>query len=146
MAKIAAIYEELRTSGHENIIILGNLNAPCYSKSLSPLLQGAALNDIVKHDSFETDLDLGNHSGYYRMGGYSKGVNIKQRDYLLLSPFLFGKVDLSGLNRKAVWPSKMPKWPIYESLKNELDAASDHPLIWAEFKMENSIRLYQRRA
>lgn len=128
--KIAEIYQKLRNKNNDDIIILGNLNAPCYSTSLAPLLQETDLKDIVKHDSFETDLDLGNHSGYYRMGGYRKGVNIKQKDYLLLSPLLFERVNASGLNRKAVWPPKIPKWPVYESMVSELDAASSFPLIW----------------
>lgn len=137
-AKITTIYEELRNNGRDNIIVLGNLNAPCYSSSLSPLLQDTDLKDIVKHNSFEADLDLGNHSGYFRMGGYRKGINIKQKDYLLMSPSLFERVNDSGLNRKAVWPSKMPKWPLYESVKNELDSASDHPLIWSNLSDEDS--------
>ncbi|MGB5663633.1 hypothetical protein [Eudoraea sp.] len=136
--KVGAIYKELQTNGHDNIIVLGNLNAPCYSSSLSSLLQDTDLKDIVKHNSFEADLDLGNHSGYFRMGGYRKGINIKQKDYLLLSSFLFQRVNDSGLNRKAVWPSKMPKWPLYESVKNELDSASDHPLIWSNLSDEDS--------
>ena len=129
-SKIAELYHELRSKDYDDIIILGNLNAPCYSTSLAPLLQKTDLRDIVKHDSFETDLDLGTHSGYYRMGGYRKGINIKQKDYLLLSPSLFDNVSDSGLNRKAMWPSKMPKWPLYDSMVSELDAASDFPLIW----------------
>lgn len=134
-AKIAEIYKDLQTQGHKNIIILGNLNAPCYSKYLTPILKDTNLKDIVKHDTFEADLDLGDHSGYYRMGGYRKGVNIKQKDYLLLSPSLFKIVNSSGLNRKAIWPSKIPKWNLYKSVTNELDAASAHPLIWTEISL-----------
>ncbi|MFS4493552.1 hypothetical protein [Maribacter sp. 2308TA10-17] len=143
--KIAEVYSDLLSQGAENIIIAGTLNAPSYAASTSTILETGVM-DIVKHDSFDVMLDSGNDSSYFRMGAYRMGVNIKQKDYLLVSPILFDKVEDSGLNRKAIWPLKKPEWETYDSVENEKDAASEHPLLWAEFKLEDSIRLYKKSA
>jgi hypothetical protein len=63
------------------------------------------------------------------------GVNIKQEDYLLLSPALFSNVKNSGLNRKGVWPEKRPKWGIYSTIRNKEQAASGHPGVWMQVKL-----------
>jgi len=131
--RVAEIYGSLRSKGNENVLVVGTLNAPSYSDSLSPLLQGTDVKDIVKHTSFEVEHDNGDDATYYRMGAYRKGVNIKQKDYMLASPGLFDQINKSGLNRKAVWPLTIPKWHTYASMRNERDAASEHPLQWAEF-------------
>ncbi len=60
------------------------------------------------------------------------GVNIRQKDYMLLSPEMFKRVRKSGLNRKAIWPDKPGKWTIYNSILNKEQAASEHPVIWAD--------------
>ncbi|PIB38320.1 hypothetical protein [Maribacter sp. 4G9] len=143
--KIVEIYNDLQSKGAENIIIAGTLNAPPYAASISTILDTGVM-DIVKHDSFHTVLDSGNDSRYFRMGAYRMGVNIKQKDYLLVSPLLFHKVEDSGLNRKAMWPLKKPEWETYDTVENEKDAASDHPLLWAGFKLEDSIRFYKKCA
>lgn len=139
--KIASIYTELKNKGNKNIVVLGNFNAPSYSDSLIPLIQDTDLKDIVKQDSFEADLDHGDQSTYFRMGAYRKGINIKQKDYLLVSPSLFYITQNCGLNRMAVWPSKLPQWPLYDSVKNELDSASEHPLLWADIRLEDPVKL-----
>ena len=64
------------------------------------------------------------------MGAYSKGVNIKQKDFMLLSPDLFLKMKDSSLNRKAIWPEERPQWTTYNTLKAKTHAASEHPAIW----------------
>ena len=71
------------------------------------------------------------------MGAYQKGVNLRQMDYLLLSPTLFKKVKNCGMNRKAVWPEKRPQWNIYSSIQGALNAASEHPVIYFEVDWEN---------
>jgi hypothetical protein len=87
----------------------GTLNAPSYSysDSISPIMDTGVL-DIVKHNSFDVIPDSGNDATYYRMGAYRMGVNIKQKDFLMVSPTLFDKIKLCGMNRKAMWSLKKP--------------------------------------
>jgi len=143
--KIAKTYTNLRSKGHQHIIVAGTLNTPSYSDSISPIFE-SDLKDVVKHNSFKVITDSGEDAGYYRMGAYRMGVNIKQKDYLLVSPAFYDKIDQCGMNRKALWPLKKPEWEIYDTVQNEKDAASDHPLLWAKFKLEDSIWLYKNSA
>lgn len=135
MINITKIYEVLIAEGKTNVIITGTFNAPSYCDSLSPLIQGTNTKDITKHLSFEVDIDKGNDANYFRLGAYRLGVNIKQKDYMLLSPALFGRMIDSGLNRKAVYPNKRPQWNIYKSVTNKLNAASEYPLIWGKIQI-----------
>ena len=128
---IVDVYCELRENGENNIMVAGTLNAVSYCDSLSPLPRDTKIKDVTKHRSFNVDFDKGRDTTYFRMGAYRLGVNIKQKDYLMLSPSLFSKVTDSGLNRKAVWPDKKPTWSVYSSVHSKKQAASDHPAIWA---------------
>lgn len=143
--KVAEIYKELLSKGQKNIIVAGTLNAPSYADSISPIMESGA-TDIVKHNSFNVMTDSGADASYFRMGAYRIGVNIKQKDYLLVSPTLFDKVKDCGMNRKAMWPLKKPEWEIYSTVVNEKDAASDHPLLWANIKLEDSISIFKKSA
>ena len=133
--QIANIYQQLLEEGQGNIIVAGTLNAVSYCDSLSPLLRDTDLRDVTKHPSFKVDFDQGKDATYFRLGAYQKGVNIKQKDYLLLSPKLFSKVKNSGLNRKAVWPLKQPMWSVYSSIDSKIKAGSEHPAVWAEIRL-----------
>ncbi len=93
------------------------------------------LKDISRHPTFEVAMDNGYDAVYHRMGAFKKGVNIKQLDYLLLSPTLFGLVKNSGLNRKAVWPEIRPQGNIYNNIQNAANAASERPVIWGEIEI-----------
>ena len=128
---VAAIYEAKIADGEEHILICGTLNDASYSDSLSPLIRDTDLRDISKYPDFNVDMDEGKDASYFRMGAYQKGVNIRQKDYLLLSPKLFSSLTESGLNRRAMWPERRAKWPLYSSVKNRGQAASQHPLLWA---------------
>lgn len=143
--KIAKTYTDLRSKGYQHILVAGTLNAPSYSDSISAIFESDLL-DVVKHDSFKVMTDSGTDASYYRMGAYRKGVNIKQKDYLLVSPAFHDKIDDCGMNRKAMWPLKKPEWETYDTVENEKDAASDHPLLWADFKLQDSIRLFKKSA
>lgn len=129
---IADTYQKLRELGYDNIVVAGTFNAPSYCSSLAPLLQDTDLRDVGRHPSFSAISDMDADGSYFRMGAYGKGVNLKQLDYLLLSPALWEKVIACGMDRKAVWPEKRPKWPIYPSMKNREQQASRHPLLWCE--------------
>ncbi|WP_405290987.1 hypothetical protein [Algibacter sp. Ld11] len=128
--KITEVYNNLISQGKTNVIIAGTFNAPSYCDSLSPISKNTALKDITKHLSFEVDMDKKDDANYFRLGAYRKGVNIKQKDFMFLSPALFNKMTDSGLNRKAMWPNKRPQWSTYKSVTNKSVEASEHPLVW----------------
>ncbi|WP_350292693.1 hypothetical protein [uncultured Croceitalea sp.] len=142
---VAKIYEGLKAKGFNHIVIAGTFNAASYSKIISPIMDTEAM-DIVKHGSFDVLPDSGSDSSYFRMGAYRMGVNIKQRDYLMASPSLFGNINNCGMNRKALWPLKRPQWDTYDSMRNERDAASEHPLLWANFKPKTVQNLFKKSA
>ncbi len=130
--KIAEVYNHLYTEGKKDIAVVGSLNAVSYCYSLSPLLHKTNLKDVTKHPSFNVDFDKGKDAGYYSLGAYRMGVNIKQKDYLLLSPELFSKVRSSGLNRKGIWPDKRPMFSVYPNINHKNHAASEHPAVWVD--------------
>lgn len=133
--KIAQIYNKLYSEGKKHIAVMGTLNTVSYCNSLAPLLQRTNLKEVTKHPSFNVDHDKGKDAGYYSLGAYRMGVNIKQKDYLLLSPELFEKTNSSGLNRKGIWPEKRPMWTVYPSMNHKNHAASEHPAIWGNFSL-----------
>ena len=132
---VAALYESKIADGEEHILICGTLNDASYSDSLSPLVRETDLRDISKYTYFNVDIDEGKDASYFRMGAYQKGVNIRQKDYLLLSPTLFKGLTETGLNRKAMWPERRAKWPLYPSVQKREQAASRHPLLWANIQI-----------
>lgn len=113
-------------------VLMGTLNAPVYSNSIAPIIKDIYLRDITKHPNFRGDLDKGKDADYFRLGAYKMGVNIKQRDYLMLSDGLFNAVENCGLIRKGMWHKQRPQWNIFGSIKNEKHAASEHPLLWCQ--------------
>lgn len=133
--RVAEIYQQLRSQGQELVIVAGTLNAVSYCFSLSPLLQKTDLKDVSKHPSFNVAGEKEKDAGYLGMKAYRKGLNIKQRDYLLLSPEMFRLVKNSSLNRRAVWPAIASQWPVYNTIKNGKQAASIHPVVWGEIEI-----------
>ncbi|WP_028375612.1 hypothetical protein [Leeuwenhoekiella sp. MAR_2009_132] len=130
--RVAEVYNVHRSEGKKDVVIMGTLNAPSYCHSLAPLLVDTDLKDITKHSRFNVDVDKGTDAAYFSLGAYRMGVNIKQKDYLLLSPNLFSKATSGGLSRKAVWPEKKPMWSTYSTMQNANEAASEHPVVWGE--------------
>lgn len=127
----------MQRKGHTDaeIILMGTLNAPAYSSAIAPLVKGSGLTDITKHPNFRGDVDKGQDAEYYRLGAYKMGVNIKQRDYLMLSDGLFAGVKECGLVRKGMWFNERPQWDMLKDIKSERDAASEHPLLWCQFPL-----------
>ena len=117
------------------MILAGTLNAVPYCFSLAPLLQKTDLKDVSKHPDFDVAGEKEKDAGYLHMNAYRIGLNIKQRDYLLLSPEMFRRVKNSGLNRRAVWPAIASQWSVYNTIKNEKQAASEHPVVWGEIEI-----------
>ena len=131
--KVASIYDKMKAEGKELILVCGTLNDVSYSDCLSPLLRETDLEDVSRNPRCRADKDKGKDAGYFRMGAYRMGVNIKQKDYMLLSFEMTQKLIACGLNRKGMWPERNSKWEVYPTLKNKMHAASSHPLIWGEF-------------
>ena len=131
--KLATIYENMKAEGKELILVCGTLNDVSFSDCLSPLLRETDLEDVSRHPQYRVEKDFGNRAGYFRLGAYRMGVNIRQKDYMLLSYEMKQLLGSCGLNRKGMWPERNTKWEVYNSLKNSSHAASTHPLIWGEF-------------
>lgn len=125
--RTAEIYRALIESGHENVIVLGDLNDTPDSELLKPLLNETDLKDVSEHPTFDT----GEFPG---KGTYAGGNDNQKIDYLLLSPAMFARVKSSGLFRKGAWPGARKKWEVYPELTEEVHAASDHHLIWCEIE------------
>ncbi|NAY91416.1 hypothetical protein GTQ34_05740 [Muricauda sp. JGD-17] len=132
---VAETYRAFRDGGYEYVAVMGSFNAPSFCNSLAPLLQETDLRDIGRHPSFVALPDKDVDSSYHRLGAYAKGVNLKQRDYLLLSPALWEKVQTCGMDRRGIWPEKRPQWPVFKSLKNQEQQASEHPLLWVDVEL-----------
>ena len=129
---VAARYEALLSSGSQNIIVCGTFNAVSYCYSLSPLLRDTSLKEVSRHPGFSVISDEGKDAGYFSLGAYGKGINLKQKDYLLVSPGLFKRIKSAGMNRKGVWPQRNHQWPIYPQIRSVRDAASEHPALWVD--------------
>ncbi len=124
--RTADIYEDLRAAGNDNIVVLGDLNDTPDSSTLNRLLAETDLRDVSEHPAFSP----GEFDG---IGTYGLGNDSNKIDYLLLSPTLFDRVTAAGLFRKGAWPGSRPKrWSVFPELVEEIHAASDHHLIWAE--------------
>ena len=131
-AAVASYYARLRAEGHENIVVLGDLNDTPDSDELAPLLSGTDLRDISEHPLF-TEFEFLVDNGHRGIGTHGNGNDSGKIDFLLLSPALFEKVTRGGIDRKGIWPgSRPPRWEVYPELRKQHHAASDHHLIWAD--------------
>lgn len=128
---LAKIYNNLLEKGHDAIVVGGTFYEPSFSNTLAPLFKRTDLYSTSRHPEFVSDHDMGDHRHYHSMTAYRKGVNLKQQDYLLVSPILWGSTVGAGLHRKGIWPGNHGKWPIYPSLQKKGQAASEHPVLWA---------------
>lgn len=128
------IYDRLRDDGHENIVVLGDLNDTPDSEPLQPLLSNSDLRDVSEHDLFDTGEFTGREGTDERgIGTFGLGNDGDKIDYLLLSPALFDRVTAGGLFRKGAWPgSRPPRWTVYPELTEKVHVASDHHVIWVE--------------
>jgi len=131
--RIAEVYDQLWGRGIHKIAVVGTFNAPSYCDSLSPVLRNTGLQEVKKHPQFNVDFDEGKDAAYHSLGAYKMGVNLKQQDYLLLSPDLYAATKGAGLYRKGVWPAKKDQYRTYSSIEGETFQASSHPALWVEF-------------
>lgn len=132
---VADIYRRLRQEGHDNIVVLGDLNDTPDSEPLSPLLRGTDLKDVSDHDAF-TEFEYRARTGGRGIGTYGNGRDNEKIDYILLSPALFTRVSKGGIFRKGAWPGQRPKrWDVYSELAAPVHAASDHHAIWVDLDL-----------
>lgn len=133
-ARTAEIYARLRADGHDQVVVLGDLNDTPDSAPLQPLLADTDLTDVSDHPSFDPGEFTGRPGTDDRgIGTFGLGNDNQKIDYLLLSPALFGRVSASGLFRKGAWPgSRPPRWTVYPELRRTVHVASDHHVIWAD--------------
>ena len=134
--RTAEIYNRLRSSGEDNVVVLGDLNDTPDSAQLQPLLAQTDLQDVSDHPNFSAghfNVPASNQSR--GIGTFGLGNDNQKIDFLLLSPALFARVTDAGLFRKGAWPGKNPiRWDVYPELTKEIHVASDHHVIWAEIQ------------
>ena len=128
------IYESLRNSGEDNVVVLGDLNDTPDSDPLQPLLAQTDLQDVSAHTLFEVgEFNVSANNSNLGIGTFGLGNDNLKIDYVLLSPALFDRVTAAGLFRKGAWPGSMPKrWAVYESLTKPVHVASDHHAVWVD--------------
>lgn len=68
---------------------------------------------------------------------FGSGNEKDKIDYVLLAPELFTKAVGGAVFRKGVWRGSRTKepWPIYETMTEDVHAASDHAAIYAEIDL-----------
>ena len=130
--RTAEIYQHLRNTGHDSVVVLGDFNDTPDSVPLQPLLNGSDLRDVSKHPNFDVgEFNVPPSNENRGIGTFALGNDNEKIDYILLSPALFGRVTSAGLFRKGAWPGSRPqRWEVYEQLTKEVHAASDHHAIW----------------
>lgn len=129
---VAEYYDRLKSDGFDYIAVLGDLNDTPDSDELAPLLQNTDLKDVSDHPNF-TAFEFNANNGHRGIGTHGLGNDNSKIDYLLLSPALYDKVLLGGIERRGIWPgSNPPRWEVYPELKHKHQAASDHHAIWAD--------------
>jgi endonuclease/exonuclease/phosphatase family metal-dependent hydrolase len=121
--RVAKIYEKLCDDGEAHVAIVGDLNDTPISGPLATLLS-TDLKDVSTLANFND----GGFPGTF--GGSTAGNKI---DYILLSPALLEKATGGGVFRMGMWPGVRPKkWPVYETITKEVEAASDHGAIFVD--------------
>lgn len=132
---LAREYRNLRNRGIERIVITGTFHAVSYCYSIAPLLRQTDLKSINRHPKFTGEKDLGRGEKYHSLGAYGTGFNLREEDYLLLSPQLYSLVNKCGIIRRGIWPANPNQWRVYHSLERKEQQASAHPLLWVDLNL-----------
>jgi endonuclease/exonuclease/phosphatase family metal-dependent hydrolase len=112
-----------RLSERPRLVVLGDLNDTPESSNLAPLLDETPLQDVSTSAAFED----GGFRGTF-------GTQRDKIDYVLLSPALMDRVTEGGIFRQGVF-SGSHRWPVFDSISEKIDQASDHAAIWAELDL-----------
>lgn len=109
-------------------------------KQTDLVLIGGDLNDNPDFDGFaplwkDGFVDVSDHASYPkdRPGTYATGTAVNKIDYLIMSPKLRAKLVETGIERRGTFHPKT--WEPFDTVKGPADEASDHHLVWAEFKL-----------
>lgn len=86
---------------------------------------------VLFEDDFE---DVNSHSDYPtdRPGTYDTGSVGNKIDYLIMSPALKTKLQTTGIERRGSYHPRT--WTPFDTVTNKSEEASDHHLVWAEFR------------
>lgn len=141
-ARAAEIYREIRASGVEHVVVLGDFNDTPRSEALAPLLSATDLTDIAAvtpFDDGDPDED--------RPGTFGNGTKSSKIDYLLLSPSLLARATGAGIFRKGVWGGiHGTLFPHFDSIGAEHEAASDHAALYVDISLEERVGSPRRSA
>ncbi len=126
--RVRAIYEEKKQSGYKHIAVVGDLNACPDESAMAPLIrEQSTLTDIMAHPKFQGD---------GRPGTHGNGTKTSKFDYILMSPELSDKVTSGKIERQGVWGGKNGNlFPHLETIKAEVDAASDHAALLVDLNI-----------
>jgi endonuclease/exonuclease/phosphatase family metal-dependent hydrolase len=102
----------------EYVIVAGDLNSEPTSSSLSPLINDKGLYNV------NLELPVGERGTY--------GTGNEQIDYLLVSNAIKKHLKTVRIERRGVFSKK---WPHYETVTNNVNEASDHSAVVAEFQI-----------
>lgn len=116
---VAEIYRAARKRS-EYVVVAGDLNDTPDSATLAPLLQATDLRDAMTHASYSGP------PGTFRTS--------KQKiDYLLLSPALWARVEMAGVERGGIYAPRAGA--PYDSVTSLNNQASDHAAVWAQLAL-----------
>ncbi len=114
VAQLASAYDLKK----DFVVVAGDLNSPPTSTALAPLLENRGLsNAVLKLPSSER--------GTYRTGN-------QQIDYLLVSAALKKHLRRVRIERRGIYSRK---WKHYDTVTGQVDEASDHAAVVAEFEV-----------
>lgn len=126
---VAGFVSRLLSEGVTNVVVVGDLNDTPGSGPLAGLFSHPALHDVSTFDGFDIPgAPLHPGHGTWKLGNDSHHI-----DHILVSDALWGRVSGAGLFRKGTWPgSRPPRWDIYDTIKAEIHAASDHHAVYVD--------------
>jgi len=125
--RVREIYDDLRSDGASNVVIVGDFNDTPDSEPLKSLLKQSDLKDISEHPSFD---DQG------RPGTFGTGTASNKIDYILLSPEIFAKVTGGAIFRMGVFGGvNGTLFPHFPEITKAAEAASDHAAIVADINL-----------
>jgi len=93
--------------------------------------QSGVINDVL-NDGFK---DVSIHPNYPtdRPGTFGTGTAENKIDYLIMSPQLQTLLQDTGIERRGTYHPHT--WDPFDTVSSEIDQASDHQLIWADFNL-----------
>ena len=104
------------------VLIAGDLNDTPDFPKFAALWQDGFV-DVQDHANYPQD----------RPGTFDTGTKANKIDYLIMSPKLRAKLSDTGIERRGSYHPKT--WLPFDTVTGKADEASDHHLVWADFKL-----------